>query len=172
MAVEQVGKCSVLLESLLTDINALSNPQDLLSFKKDLVFANGTGANQADKRWSSAARSLAGTTAESLDLACSLLDYRGNAITFARIKGLAIFNNAAIGAANLIQVGGAASNAFINWVANSSDIVNVRPQGVLILFAPDATAYAVTGTTGDILQIKNSAVGTITYDIALLGASA
>jgi hypothetical protein len=171
MAVEQVGKCAVLLESLLTDINALSNPQDFLTFRHDFGFANGTGANQADKRWSSAGRSLAGTTSENLDLAGGLTDYRGNVITFARIRGIAIFNNAAIGASNLIQVGGAASNAFINWVANSSDIVNVRPQGVLLLMAPDATAYAVTAGTGDILMVKNSAVGTITYDIALLGAS-
>ncbi len=172
MAVEQVGKCSVLLESLLTDINAMSNPQDLLAFRKDFGFANGTGANQADKRWSSAGRSLAGTTAEALDLAGSLLDYRGNVITFARIRGIAIFNNAAIGAANLIQVGGQATNQFINWVANSSDIVNVRPQGLLLLIAPDATAYAVTAGTGDLLRVANSEVGTITYDIALLGASA
>ena len=172
MAVEQVGKCAFLLESLLTDLNSLSNPQDFLAFRKDIGFTNGTGANQADKRWSSAGRSLASTVAESLDLAGALLDYRGNAITFARIRGIAIFNNAAIGASNLIQVGGAAANAFVNWVTAATAIVNVVPQGYLVLMAPTATAYVVTAGTGDLLQIKNSAAGTISYDIALLGASA
>ena len=170
MAVEQVGKLEFLLESLLTDINAFSNPQDLLSFRKSLPFANGTGANQADKRWSSAGRSLGSTASESLDLAttsASLIDYRGNAITFVRIKAIAIFNNGP----NMIQVG-AGSNPLINWIGAAGDIVNVRSGGLLVLVAPDATAYAVTATTADILRILNSAAGTITYDIALLGCSA
>lgn len=168
MAIEQVGRCAVLLESLLTDINAFSNPQDLLSFNHVLAFANGTGANQADKRWSSAGRSLAGTASENLDLAGVLLDYRGNAITFARIKAIAVYNYGP----NILKVGGAASNAFVNWVADATDIVQVRTGGLLLLVAPDATAYAVTGTTGDILKIANAAAGAITYDIGLLGASA
>lgn len=168
MAVEQVGKCAVLLESLLTDLNAFSNPQDFLAFRKDLGFANGVGANQADKRWSSAGRSLASTVGENLDLAGGLTDYRGTAITFARIKAIAIFNNGP----NDLRVGGATTAQFINWVANSSDIVVVKSGGLLLLVAPDATAYAVTATTGDLLRITNAAVGAITYDIALLGASA
>lgn len=162
---EQVGRCAVLLESLLTDINSFSNPQDLLAFKREFVFANGTGANQADKRWSSAGRSLAGTAGEDLDLAGSLLDYRGNVITFARIKGIAIFNNGP----NMIQVGGGSAH-FVNWIAAAGDIVQVRSGGLFLLLAPDATAYVVTATTADILRINNSAVGTITYDIALIGA--
>lgn len=166
MAVEQVGKCAVLLESLLTDINSFSNPQDLLAFRRDFGFAHGTGANQADKRWSSAGRSLGSTAAESLDLAGSLLDYRGNAITFARIKAIAIFNNGP----NMIQVG-AGTNALLNWIGATGDIVNVRSGGLFLLVAPDATAYAVTAGTGDILRVLNSAAGTITYDVALLGAS-
>jgi hypothetical protein len=168
MALEQTGKCAVLLESLLTDINALSNPQDFLSFNKVFGFASGTGANQADRRWSSPGRALATTASENLDLAGSLTDYRGQTITFARIKGIAIYN---AGPA-ILQVGGAASNAFINWVANSSDIVNIRAGGLLLLLAPDATAYAVTASTGDILKLANAGGGALTYDIALLGASA
>jgi hypothetical protein len=169
MAVEQVGRCAVLLESLLTDINALSNPQDLLSFKKDFAFANGTGANQADKRWSSAGRSLGSTAADTFDLSATsanLIDYRGNAITFARIKGIAIYNSGP----NMIQLG-AGSNPLVNWIGAAGDIVNIRSGGLFLLLAPDATAYAVTTSTADILRVLNSAAGTITYDIALLGAS-
>lgn len=167
MSLEQTGRAAVLLESLLTDINALSNPQDFLAFKKDFAFANGVGANQADKRWSSAGRSLATTASENLDLAGTLTDYRGNVLTFARIKAIAIFNNGP----NTIAVGGAASNAFVNWVGTAAHTLNVRSGGLLLLLAPDATAYAVTASTGDILKIANLAAGAITYDIALVGAS-
>lgn len=169
MAMEQNGRCAVLLESLLTDINALSNPQDFLAFKKDLVFANGVGANQADKRWSSAGRSLASTAADTFDLASTggnLVDYRGNTITFARVKGIAIYNTGP----NAIQLGGG-SNPLVNWIAAAGDIVNIRAGGLFLLLAPDATGYAVTAGTADILRVLNSAVGTITYDIAILGCS-
>lgn len=169
MALEQVGKCAFLLESLLTDLNAFSNPQDFLSFKRDIVFANGTGANQADKRWSSAARALTSTAADTFDLAttgATLIDYRGNAITFVRIKGIAIFNTGP----NMIQLG-AGSNPLVNWIGAAGDIVNIRSGGLFCLLAPDATAYAVTAGTGDILRVLNSAAGTTVYDIALLGAS-
>lgn len=170
MAVEQTGKCALLLESLLTDIQApLSNPQDLLAFRKDIVFANGIGANQADKRWSSGGRSLTSTAADTFDLATTggnLIDFRGNTITFARIKGIAIFNNGP----NMIQLG-AGSNPLINWIGAAGDIVNIRSGGLFVLMAPDATAYAVTAGSADILRVLNSAAGTITYDIALLGAS-
>ena len=167
MALEQVGRCSFLLESLLTDLNALTNPQDFLAFRKTIGFANGTGANQADRRWSSAGRSLGSTAGENLDLAGSLLYYRGNPITFARIKGIAVFNNGP----NMIELGNAASAQFINWVGAGTHLVRIRSGGFFFLVAPDATAYVVTATTADLLRVTNSATGTITYDIALLGAS-
>lgn len=57
-------------------------------------------------------------------------------------------------------------------MANSSDIINIRPGGALILLAPDATGYAVTAGTGDLLRIANSAGSTsVTYDIILIGAT-
>jgi hypothetical protein len=37
----------------------------------------------------------------------------------------------------------------------------------------DATAYAVTATTADLLKVANSSSGTgVTYDIAVIGTSA
>lgn len=169
MAVEQVGKLDFLLESLLTDINAFSNPQDLLAFRKSLPFANGTGANQADKRWSSPGRSLTTTASESLDLAttsANLIDYRGNTITFARLKVIAIFNNGP----NSIQVG-AGSNPITSLWGAAGDILTIRTGGLFLAAAPDATGYVVTASTADVLRILNTAAGTITYDIALVGCS-
>lgn len=148
---------------LATSVNELNYP-------KLFQWASGTAANQADRVYHDQ-RTLTASATENLDLAGSLLDPFNNTITFARIKLLMVY--AALGNTNLVQVGGAASNAFINWVANSSDIINVRPGGLLLLAAPDVTGYAVTAGTGDILKMTNSAGSTsVTYDIVLVGASA
>jgi hypothetical protein len=72
-----------------------------------------------------------------------------------------------------VIVGGAAANQFLTWVGAATHTVTVRPGGLFQLIAPDATAYAVTATTADLLRITNSGAGTsVTYDIVLLGASA
>lgn len=141
-----------------------------LSYPKLIELTSGTGANQADKLWFDQ-RTLTASATENLDLAGVLTDAFGATVTFARIKLIGVF--ASSGNTNLVQVGGAASNQFINWVANSSDIVNVRPGGFFLLGAPDATGYAVTAGTGDQLRIANSAGSTsVTYDIVFIGCSA
>jgi hypothetical protein len=141
-----------------------------LALQQSIELASGTGANQADRIWHDE-RTLTASSSENLDLAGSLADAFGTTITFARIKAIVV--GAASANTNNVQVGGAASNAFVNWVANSSDIVNVPPGAVLALIAPGATAFPVTAGTGDILKIANSGAGTgVTYDIVLIGASA
>ncbi|MCP4493413.1 MAG: hypothetical protein GY820_39815 [Gammaproteobacteria bacterium] len=132
--------------------------------------SNGTALNQGDLLWHDQ-RTLTTSTSEDLDLAGSLTNSFGTVVTFARIKLMAITAAAANGA--LIQVGGAASNQFINWVANSSDIINVHNNGGFVLWAPDAVGYEVTAGTGDLLKINNTdATNPATYDIYLMGASA
>jgi hypothetical protein len=141
-----------------------------VQFRKSLTWQDGTTVNKADRLWQDS-RTLAASTSEDLDLAGGLTDAFGAAITFARIKGL--FIAAAITNTNNVVVGGASSNAFINWVGNANDVVNVRPGGILALIAPDVTAYAVTATTGDLLHIANSGAGSsVTYEIIIIGASA
>ena len=147
----------------------LSNPTELIGTLYSQVMASGTGANQMNMLWHDQ-RSLAATTGEDLDLAGSLVNSFGVTMTFVRVKFLYI--GAASANNGLIQVGGAAGNQFINWVADSSDIVNVRAGGFACFFAPDATAYAVTATTGDILKVYNSGAAAGTYDIIIGGASA
>ena len=70
-------------------------------------------------------------------------------------------------------MGGHATAAFASLFGDSSDKLVVRPGGFIHAFAPDATAYAVTATTADLLTIANSAGGTsVTYDIVIIGTSA
>ena len=134
------------------------------------IISSGTGANQADMLWYGQ-RTLAASTSEDLDLAGSLSDSFGTTLTFARVKAIVIYAASTNGA--LIQVGGAAANGFVNWVASATDIINVRAGGTFAMIAPDATAYAVTAGTGDLLKIANTdGAASATYDIYIIGASA
>ena len=131
------------------------------------TLATGTGANQADVLWHDT-RTLTATS-EDLDLAGSLTDAFGDTVTFVKVKGILIHNKSTT-ATEILAVGGAASNQLINWVANNSDIVNIGPDGVLLLWSP-VDGYAVTASTGDLLKI-DSGSDTITYDIVIIGTSA
>lgn len=131
--------------------------------------ADGSGADQMDIIWHDQ-RTLAAGTPENLDLSGSLTDAYGTTMNFAIVKLIMVASASAND--GLIQVGGAGSNTFVNWVANSSDILNVRNGGALMLFAPDATGYAVTAGTGDILKINNSGASSGVYDIVIGGVSA
>jgi hypothetical protein len=142
----------------------------LASYAKSIPLTTGTAANQADKYWSDQ-RTISASGTDDLDLAGVLTDLISGTTTFVRVKGLVIY--AASANANNVIVGNAASNAWNTWVGASTHTVTVRPGGLLALWAPDGTAYAVTAGTGDILRIANSGAGTsVTYDIHVIGASA
>ena len=133
------------------------------------ALTNGVGLNQVDLMWSDT-RTLNASTSEDIDLAGALTDAAfGATLTFARVKAIIIYSKLA--ANKRLSVGGAASNAFINWVGDASDVINVDPGGCFVLINPTATGYAVTADTGDILKITNASGGASTYDIIILGAS-
>lgn len=142
------------------------------SLGRSVSLADGTGAGKADRVWTDT-RTLAASASEDLDLAGSLLDAFGAAVTFAKVKGLLVV--AAPGNSNNVIVGGASSNGFVSWVGGATHTVTVRPGAALALIAgdADATGYAVTGGTADLLKIANSGAGSaVTYSIAVLGTSA
>jgi len=148
------------------DLGAVSAP---LSLTERIRLASGTGADQADLLFHDT-RTLAASATEDLDLAGSLTDALGTSLTFARIKGLIVA--AAAGNTNNVNVTRPASNGVPLFLA-ASDGIPVRPGGVFAWFAPDATAVAVTGGTGDLLTFTNSAGSTsVTYDVVIVGASA
>ena len=155
------------LDADYTSALDLSTTENHLDFTRQIALATGTGANQADKIWHDE-RTLTASANEALDLAGVLTDAFGALLTFARVKGLLVYANPAN--TNNVLVGGAVSNAFVNWVSDATDVVVVRPGGLFATFAPDATAFAVG--TGDQLKVTNSGAGTsVTYDIVVIGSS-
>jgi hypothetical protein len=148
------------------DLQPLSAPLNL-AYSKALT--TGTGANQADKLWSNTS-TIAASGTDTIDLAGSLTDAFGAALTFARIK--AVFVVAAAGNSNNVNVVRPASNGVPLFLA-AGDGVAVRPGGMFSWVCGDATGVAVTAGTGDLLDIVNSAGGTsVSYDVAIIGCSA
>jgi len=146
----------------------LSTPKDPLNYSLSKTFANGTGADEVDTVFHDT-RTLTTGASENLDLAGSLTDGFGSTITFAIVKAIFIYNKST---ARILTVGGAASNQFINWVGDTTDVIKIRPGGFVLLVTPDATGYAVTAGTGDLLKILNDAGSSCDYDIVILGVSA
>lgn len=141
-----------------------------LLYGPSFVFSDGTGANQIKQVFADT-RTLSASATEDLDLAGGLTNALGTAITFTKIRAIAI--RAAATNTNNVLVGGAASAQFATWVGDATDVVVVRPGGLFLLIAPDTTGYAVTATSADLLKIANSAGGTsVSYDIVLLGTTA
>ena len=156
----------VSLTGTLTKVFDHANGSFPASLGVPLNMSTGTGANQADLVFSDQRT----TAAEDLDLAGTLVDAFGDTITMARVKAILIKADPA----NTLDVFvGGGTNPLIGWIADPTDIVEIKPGGAFMVWAPDATAYPVTAGTGDILKVAASDGATpITYDIIIIGASA
>lgn len=136
------------------------------------ILATGTGAGQADRVWHDQ-RTLSASATEDLDLAGSLTDAFGDAVTFAKIKALIV--SAAAGNTNNVLVGGVAAGLSTIIQPQTTGLVVVRPGATFAVIAgvADSTGYAVTATTADLLHLANSSSGTsVTYDVIIIGTSA
>lgn len=166
MATSFSGNVKLSVSGVYSNTIDIGNISQNIGYASTTTLTNGTGADQANMIFTDT-RTLAASNSEDLDLAGGLTDVYGTTITFTKIKGIII--KASSANTNNVVVGGDASG-LVNWVGNANDVINVRPGGMFCLMAPDATAYAVTGSTGDLLQIANSSSGTsVTYDIILIG---
>ncbi len=162
-------KVQLMLEAILTSALDLGTPTDKLNYVKTLEFSNGVGLNQADQIFHDQ-RTLAASGNEELDLAGGLTDAFGNTLTFSAIKGMIL--KAAAGNTNNVLLGGAAVNAFVNWVSDATDEIVIKPDGLFVLIDPTAGGYGVTASTADLLRIENSGAGTgVTYDLIIIGIS-
>lgn len=132
----------------------------------DIVLANGTAADQANKVFKDQ-RTLGASATENLDLAGGLTDPFGTTLTFATIKAILI--RAVAANTNNVVIGGAATNTFLGIFSDATDKIAVKPGGAFLWCAP-GTGAAVTAGTGDILLVANSGAGTgVTYDIVVIG---
>lgn len=145
----------------------LSTVKDPMAVDYSIALASGTGANQASNVFHDQ-RTLTASSSENLDLAGTLTNAFGVTLTFTKIKAVII--HAATTNTNNVQVGGAASNGWIAWVGDATDIISVKPGGTFVWIAPDVNGGAVVAATGDLLKVANSSSGTsVVYDVTIIG---
>ena len=133
-----------------------------------LALASGTGADQADMIFSDQ-RTLTASTTEDLDVSGgALTDAFGTTFTITKVKAIVVC--AASGNTNdVVAFGDAASVLILDTAATTHTIA---PGGCFAAFDPTAGGWAVTDSTGDILQFANSAGGTsVIYDLVVIGTS-
>jgi hypothetical protein len=148
----------------LAPVQAPLNRTDIINL------LTGTGLNQADRIYTEQI-TIAGSANTERDLAGSLLDAFGAVITLARVKALIVI--AAAGNANEVVIGAAAANGWFGPFGGATETVKVRPGGMTVLVAPDATAWPVVAGTGDKLKLANGAAGAnVVFDLIIIGASA
>lgn len=162
MAESFSGNIKFSLAGTFSSDNDLSTVQQAINYSKTYNLTNGTGANQANMIFTD--QRTIGASPDDLDLYGGLTNSFGTTINFAVVKGIIIY--AASGNSGNVSIGGDGS-AFVNWVANSSDIVVVKPGGLFALVDPSAAGYAVTDSSADVLQINGTQNDV--YDIILLG---
>lgn len=139
-----------------TNANLPVNAQPSISF------ANGAGAGQA-KILYQGKLSLSGG-ALSVDLNGVLTDSYGSTVSLVRVKAIYIQNNST--SANE-TFGGAASNAWATLL-NSTGTITLPPSAWFVAATPDATGWAVTAATGDLLKVAGT--GTDQFTIVLIGS--
>jgi len=164
------AKVAVSLLANLTGSGDLATPLTKTERLLEAVFAEGAGANQANRIWHDQ-RTLTASSTEDLDLSGSaLLDPYGVAVAFARVKLIAVI--AAAGNTNNVLLGGVA-NGLSTWLApQTTGTLAVRPGAWVVHCDPSATGMAVTAGTADLLHVANSAGGSsVTYDIYIAGSA-
>lgn len=159
------------LVATLTKTPGLTTPDNPLIIDTLLTLASGIGAGQADRMYTGT-RSIPASSNEDLDLAGGLTDEFGVAITFARVK--VIYARASAANANNVVIGAAAANQWVTFL-NAAGTATLRPGSAVLATAgkDDATGWAVTAASGDLLRVANGGAGTsVAYDLVIIGASA
>lgn len=130
----------------------------------------GTGAEKVNMFYVDEIPIAAGATVN-LDVSGALTDVFAASVTFTKIRLLYVeLLSTETSTGESISVGGHASAACASFFGDVSDKIKVRLGGCLQLTCKDATAYAVTATTGDMLKITNNdAVNPVIVRIGLAG---
>jgi hypothetical protein len=134
---------------------------------------DGVSLDQADKLWHDQ-RTLASGASENLDLTALTNSVFGSTVTigFVRVKALMIVNLATTANEDL-AVGGAGSgaNAWHAPFKNDADARVVVAADSMLLWINKKHGWTVINNSSDILKIANDGLASVTYRIAIVGAS-
>lgn len=148
-----------------------NTPRWAPSISEALSWTDGTGSGESNRLWGDEQRSISAASNDDLDLAGGLTDVFGNTITMARVKMIYIKNRDTT-AGKVLRVGAAGTNPISTLFGATPDYLIIPPSGYLWLATGDATAWALTAGSADVLRIANPNASSIEYDILLVGSSA
>ncbi len=153
------------------DVGTVAPTTHTVAVQKVLDLAAGTGAGQVDVLYQDT-NTLAASANTDIDLSGALARAIGGTAVFARVRGLYIAASAAN--TNNVIVGAAATNPWITLIGTATGTLILRPGAWILagVGSADATGWAVTAGTGDLLRIANSGAGTtVDYTIVVVGTS-
>lgn len=167
MAETFTGTTKIVVDALLQGGFDVGTGRHLVDENYNTSFANGTAANQANQMWTDT-RTIAASANDDLDLAGVLTNAFGTTITFTSVK--AIIVKAASANTNDLIIGGSATNPFETFLGGTNPSVLIVPGGSFAIVNPEATGYAVTASTADILRFTNASSGTsVDYNVIIIG---
>lgn len=139
---------------------------------QEVDLTNGTSTGQADKAWFGD-RTLAASATENYDLAGTLTDIFGNALTFVKVKYIAVKVTTTTDGVDLSLGPVTAGNGFgIGTFWNAAADKSIVPAGGFIEMY-DPNGAAVTAATADLLTAINRSGSTgIAFKILIIGTSA
>ena len=131
------------------------------------TLGTGTTATAISKMYVVVSNGIPGGATNQVDLYGAVYDSFGNLFSPTQVKGF-IFcpTNAASIVTNGYQsmlIRPASVNGWATWMSDTTAAIRVKSTGVFALFAPCTNAYAVTATTGDLLETVNEATNTCGY---------
>lgn len=181
MATALAGSFSFTGNSRFTNAQDLSVPVDAISIGQNgfdaiaAVLQNGTGATSGncDLVWHDE-RTLTATTGDNLDMAGGLTNpMTGATLTFNRIK-LIIMAIDAPATGVFLRVGPAVTGASNPWIGPWAQVANnyITLYNFLVMYNATDGWGTITGGSADTFCVYNSTASSITYRIALYGASA
>lgn len=160
------GDIALHIDLTQTGIGDLGTPKMRAIADHILSLEPGTDATNKANILFSDTRTIALSANENIDLSGALTDAFGASVVAAEI--VAIYIEAAAANVNNVQITRPASNGFIGPFLAASDGVSIKP-GEYALFV-SKSGWAVTASTGDLLNIANSGAGTgVDYDIVIVG---
>lgn len=157
------GEVEIIGNSDLTEQIGTARDNHQHRYEYQFTSGSATSSAQVDGIYR-AIRTLSTGASEGLDLSGTLENPLGSVITFSRIRSMIIENQGT----TTITIGSAPANPWYAWSGNASSTIAIPASSAVCFSSPYGT-YTVTAGTADILQITNSAGGTGTYKIWILG---
>lgn len=152
---------------VVTGGTLLNTPADVYTLVMDLTWQSGTVINTADLVWASS-RSLTATSETLTFSGGSLTDAFGTALTFVKIKLIAIRNLATTAGFNLVI--GNALHPLPLFSAGTATMT-LGPDARFILAQPSLAGIAVGAGATDSIKVDAGA-NTVAYQILVIGTDA